>query len=164
MEYSIYKIVPDMSYVITIGSRDKPDSEFREKVQRDIDRAMGAFSRERGASHSLAILTDPNFDNSPEDLPTTEIFPGGQYLIFALIYSNPHDPAESREDLGENRAELERAFERIIGEDNINDINIGLVLLRDCSIKLFTLFAPSSPEFYKGWIKGHPEGNQWIKR
>ena len=165
MRYAIYKIEPSLSYLITIGSRDKPDSEFRERVQSDINRAMGAFSRERGSSHALAIVTDSNSAESGEESTIPELFPGGQYLIFAL-FSSGEISAEFREELSGNQTELEGAFRRLLGEDNPSDISIGLVLLRDCSVKLIPAYAPSGPGYRKGWIKSMPEetAREWLKR
>ena len=57
MGYSIFQINPRRSYGITIGSRIKPDSEFREQVISQIDRAMLSFGGGLGDSSNEMGLT-----------------------------------------------------------------------------------------------------------
>ena len=94
MRYSIFQINPRRSYGITIGSRVKPDSEFREQVISQIDKAMLSFERLEGQSHKVAIL--PDWEVSEEgssELP--ELKAREQYLIFALLYSKAGDSGEA---------------------------------------------------------------------
>ena len=163
MRYTIFKIIPPTSYMITIGSRVKPDGAFRERVSSDIDRAFGTFSRERGASHSIAVIRSGYEESGEETIP--ELFPGGQYLIFALTYSNSLDSAESKGDqeLEEDRLEITRALERII-DPVTNDIRIGVILLQDCSVTMIPVYSPKGPEYKPGWIKNHPMRDDWLQR
>ncbi len=57
MGYSIFQINPRRSYGITIGSRIKPDSEFREQVISQIDKAMLSFGGGLGDSSNEMGLT-----------------------------------------------------------------------------------------------------------
>ena len=162
MRYLIFKIEKHVSYLITIGSPGKADSQFRERVQSDIDEAMSTFSREMGATHSLAIVTDwDTAERGESTIP--ELSPGGQYLIFALFSSEEGSGEIGREELLENQRELERALKSLLGESNTSDISIGLVLLGDCSVKLIPVYAPSGPGFQKGWIERY-DSNYWLKR
>lgn len=163
MRYAIFKIIPTVSYMITIGSREKPDGAFREKVSSNIDQALEKFSRERGASHSIAVIQSNYEENGEETIP--EIAAGGQYLIFALTYSNPLDSAESKRDqeLEEARLEITRALERIV-DPVTNDIHIGVILLQDCSVKLIPVYSPKGPEYKQGWIKTHPSRDYWLDK
>lgn len=163
MRYAVFKILPSSSYMITIGSREKPDGAFRERVSSDIDQALEKFSRERGASHSIAVIRSNYEENGEETIP--EIFPGGQYLIFALMYSNRLDPAESKSDqeLEEDRLEITRALEKII-DPVMNSISIGVILLQDCSVTIIPVYSPTGPDYYPGWIKDHPSQHAWVER
>lgn len=133
MRYSIYSINPNRSYGITIGSRVKPDSQFREQVKNQINEAMVSFERTENQSHRIAIL--PDWDSAelgiPEIPPTLDS--RGQYLIFALLYSPDPNSAESLSDqeLGLYREEIKTMLEGIIGE-----ARAALVLLRDCSVSV----------------------------
>ncbi len=133
MRYSIYSINPNRSYGITIGSRVKPDSQFREQVKNQINEAMVSFERTENQSYRIAIL--PDWDSAelgiPEIPPTLDS--RGQYLIFALLYSPDPNSAESLSDqeLGLYREEIKTMLEGIIGE-----ARAALVLLRDCSVSV----------------------------
>lgn len=133
MRYVIYSINPNRSYGITIGSRVKPDSQFREQVKSQIDKAMISFERTENQNYRIAIL--PDWDSAelgiPEILPTLDS--RGQYLIFALLYSPDPNSAESlsNQELELYREEIETMLEGIIGE-----ARAALVLLRDCSVSV----------------------------
>ena len=130
MRYAIFPINPNRSYGITIGSRVKPDSEFREQVVSQIDRAMRSFKRHEGQTHTLAIVPDwePSEGGFPE-LP--ELKARAQYLVFVLLYSKEGDSGEplSNQDLELYKAEIEAMLEGILG-----DTRAALVVLRDCSV------------------------------
>ena len=132
MRYAIFPINPHKSYGITIGSRVKPDSEFREQVVSQIDRAMSSFDRHESQTHKVAIVPDwePSEGGYPE-LP--ELRTQGQYLIFALLYSKEGASGEllSNQDLELYKTEIEGMFSEIFGETRA-----ALVLLRDCSVSV----------------------------
>ena len=163
MRYQIFRILPQLSYMITIGSQAKPDGQFRERVSSDIDRAFETFSREKGASHSIAVIRSGYEERGDESIP--EISPGGQYLICALTYSNPPGSAESKSDqeLEEERQEITRALERVI-DPVVNDINIGIILLQDCSVTVIPVYSPKGPDYRPGWIRNHPNRHEWVNR
>ena len=132
MRYLIYPVYPARSYSITIGSRDKPDSEFRELIREQIDKAMSSFERQRGEAHTVAVIPDwqigePGLESLP-NLPNN-----GQYLIFALLYSNP-DSAEklSNQELELYRRDLEEALSGIANKET----RAALILLQDCSVSI----------------------------
>ncbi len=133
MRYAIYPIDPRKSYGITIGSRVKPDSEFRELIRSQIDTAMGSFEREENQRYEIAILPDWETAESgiPEAPPSLDS--GKQYLIFALLYSPDPGSAESllSGELEFYREELEIMLEGILGETRA-----ALVLLRDCTVSI----------------------------
>lgn len=132
MRYSVFPIYSNKSYGITIGSRVKPDSEFREQVVSQIDKAMSSFERSENQTHKVAIVPDsePLEGGSPE-LPRLET--RAQYLIFALFYSKEGDSGEALDNhnLELYRAEIESMLSGIVGETRA-----ALVLLRDCSVSL----------------------------
>ena len=102
-------------------------------------------------------------ERGEESIP--EISPGGQYLICALTYSNPPDSAESKSDqeLEEERQEITRALEQII-DPVVNDINIGIILLQDCSITVISVYSPKGPEYRPGWVRNHPQRHTWVDK
>ena len=132
MRYSVFPIYSNKSYGITIGSRVKPDSEFREQVVSQIDKAMSSFERSENQTHKVAIVPDsePLEGGSPE-LPRLET--RAQYLIFALFYSKEGDSGEALDNhnLELYRAEIESMLSGIVGETRA-----ALVLLRDCSVSI----------------------------
>ena len=132
MRYAIFPINPHKSYGITIGSRVKPDSEFREQVVSQIDRAMSSFDRHESQTHKVAIVPDwePSEGGYPE---SPELGARGQYLIFALLYSKEGASGEplSNQDLELYKTEIEGMFSEIFGETRA-----ALVLLRDCSVSV----------------------------
>lgn len=133
MRYAIYPIDPRKSYGITIGSRVKPDSELRETIRSQIDRAMGAFEREENQSHRIAIL--PDWETAESGLLEVPALDSRkQYLIFALLYSPDPGSAESlsHAELEYYREELGSMLEGISGEET----RAALVLLRDCSVSV----------------------------
>lgn len=132
MRYAIFEINPYRSYGITIGSRVKPDSTLRERIQSQIDTAMEALERISPQTHRIAIIHDGDISEIgvPEVLPYLK--PYKQYLIFAILYSRD----ESREplapqDLESYRKELLGMFEGILGSTRG-----ALVLLQDCSVSI----------------------------
>lgn len=132
MKYYIYEIDPTRTYGFTIGSRLRPDTEFREQVRNQIDQAMKMFDRESTETHSIAIVQDYEF--SETGLPTVpELKGGSQYLIFAILYSAP-DSAESLSDLELElfRNEVARMIETGMGDS----AKIALILLQDCSVSV----------------------------
>lgn len=132
MRYAIYPINPRKSYGITIGSRAKPDSEFRALVKGQIERAMGAFERDENQSHSIAIV--PDWDTAESGLPEVPaLSPREQYLIFAIFYSPNPDSAESlsTQELEFYREEIGAMLEGVLGPTRA-----ALVLLRDCSVSV----------------------------
>ena len=133
MRYSVFPIYSNKSYGITIGSRVKPDSEFREQVVSQIDKAMSSFERDKDQTHKVAIVPDWE----PGELGLPEIAPlssGRQYLIFALLYSDP----SSKESLSNSELEFYRKeIEGMLGGllDTTN-AKAALVLLQDCTIRV----------------------------
>lgn len=136
MRYYIQEIKPNLSYGITIGSRVKPDSEFRDLVKSQIDRAMESFERESQFTHEIAII--PDWDSSESgilELPLLYAY-GKQYLIFVILYSAP-DTAESlsKEEIELYKSEIERMLSGTLGEEAV----AALVLLQDCSVNVFEI-------------------------
>lgn len=133
MRYAIYPIDSRKSYGITIGSRVKPDSELRETIRSQIDKAMGAFEREENQSHRIAIL--PDWDTAESGLPEAppSLDYRKQYLIFALLYSPDPGSAESLSgaEIEFYREELGLMLEGILGKTRA-----ALVLLRDCTVSV----------------------------
>lgn len=139
MDFAIYKIEPHVSYMIAISPRVKPDSEFRERVQSQINKAMEAFERAPGQSHKVAIVPEEELSESNGGLSPKEpgipripyLKPGGQYLIFALRKSSG-DSAELEDirELEAYREELEAMFSLL------DSAIVGLVLLQDCSVNV----------------------------
>ncbi len=140
MRYRIFQIEPHVSYGITIGSRIKPDSEFREQVVSQIDRAMSSFERDRGQTHKVAIVPDWELDGSSESgLPSgigfpgiPYLYPGKQYLMFALLYSEP----SSKESLSNSELEFYRKEVEGMISGFTNSVRAALVLLQDCSVNV----------------------------
>lgn len=131
MRYLVQGIDPDKSYGITIGSRVKPDSQFREQVVSQIDKAMSSFQRGKGQTHTLAIVPDwePGELGLPEIPPLS---PGSQYLVFALLYSDP----SSKESLSNSELEFYRKeIEGMLG-GILDTTRSALVLLQDCTIRV----------------------------
>lgn len=155
MRYAIYKIEPFISYMITISSRSKPDSEFRERVIAAIDRAMGSLEREARQSHKVAIIREEELSESNGVLSPKEpgipgvpyLKPGSQYLIFALRRSSGDSAEETDiQELEGYREELEAMFSLL------DSVTIGLVLLQDCSVTVLettrgTSRAPRDTQF-----------------
>ncbi len=137
MRYAIYKIEPQLSYLITISPRSKPDLDFRERVITAIDSAMGSLEREPSQAHKVAIIPEEEISESNGNLSPHEpgipgipyLKEGAQYLIFALRKSSG-DSAESENirELEAYREELEAMFSLL------DSVRIGLVLLQDCSV------------------------------
>ena len=133
MRYAIYEINPNRSYGITIGSRVKPDSELRELIRSQIDKAMGAFERNKPQTHKIAIVPDwDSAESGSPDIPN-DLGINGQYLIFAIVYSPEPDSAESLtgQELDLYREEIGAMLEGILGKTRA-----ALVLLRDCSVSV----------------------------
>lgn len=139
MRYYVYEIDPTRTYGFTIGSRIRPDTEFREQVRNQIDQAMNLFDRDRTETHSIAIVQDYEFSDT--GLPTVPVLTGGsQYLIFAILYSAP-DSAESLSDyeLELFRAEVGNMIAAAMGDS----AKIALILLQDCSVSVLEIVSRS---------------------
>jgi hypothetical protein len=139
MKYAVVQIDPNKSYGITIGSRVKPDSEFREQVVSQIDRAMSSFNRDKGQTHTLAIV--PDWEPGEPGLPEVPVLtPGAQYLIFALLYSD----SGSKESLSNSELELYRKeIEGMLG-GLLDRTKASLVLLQDCTIRVMETWRGAS--------------------
>jgi len=139
MKYAVVQIDPNKSYGITIGSRVKPDSEFREQVVSQIDRAMSSFNRDKGQTYTLAIV--PDWEPGEPGLPEVPVLtPGGQYLIFALLYSD----SGSKESLSNSELELYRKeIEGMLG-GLLDKTKASLVLLQDCTIRVMETWRGAS--------------------
>lgn len=132
MRYAIYEINPRKSYGITIGSRVKPDSQFREQVKSQIDKAMDSFERNPEQGYGIAIVPDwDSAESGSSEIPSLNY--RGQYLIFALLYSPDPDSAESlsNQEIELYREEIGEMLSGIAGETRA-----ALVLLRDCSVSV----------------------------
>ena len=139
MRYAVFQIDPNKSYGITVGSRVKPDSEFREQVASQIDRAMISFNREKGQTHTLAIV--PDWEPGEPGLPEVPVLnPGYQYLIFVLLYSDP----VSKESLSNSELDLYRKeVEGMLG-GLLDRTKAALVLLQDCTIRVMETWKGAS--------------------
>jgi hypothetical protein len=134
MRYAIFPINEYRSYAITIGSRVKPDSQFRETVNQQIEEAMGAFDLSEGQTYQIAIIPDSEGDESG-DREMSGLRDSNQYLIFALLYSNL-DSGESLTDseLEGIRGEIGSMLKGVFGE-----ARVALIVLRDCTVNVLEI-------------------------
>ena len=121
-------------YNLFIETEDKPDSELRELIRAQIDKAMSSFERRDPQTHRIAII--PDWDSAESGSPEIpeSLDSRNQYLIFAIVYSPEPDSAESlsHAELEYYREELGSMLEGISGEET----RAALVLLRDCSVSV----------------------------
>jgi hypothetical protein len=131
MRYATFSINPRKSYGITIGSRDKPDSQFRETVRENLDRAMESFELEEDQGYSIAIVQDTgSAESGLPEIPSLNN--REQYLIFALLNSDP-DSGDSltERELEEYRVEIWGMLRGVLGKTKA-----ALILLQDCTVTI----------------------------
>lgn len=150
MRYAIFEIKEHRSYAITIGSREKPDSQFRDLVTGQINRAMESFTRDKAQGHKISVIHDwETADSGASDL--SEIPGHGQYLIFALRSSEPGTGNRlSEEELMKYGRELELMFGSLLG-----DTKAAHVLLQDCTVNVIEI-APGEPFAGSLWVDVNP--------
>lgn len=127
MRFEAIQIRGSNKYNFIILTRDKPDSELKERIRAQIREAMEALGRKE-ESYSVSILEDDRAEE-PGDIGYPELKPGANYLLFA--FRSDRDSAEypSPRAFEEEREELAKGIFKPSGS------RVALVLLYDSRLQ-----------------------------
>lgn len=150
MKFITYEIKGGEHYLFSIGSRVKPDSLLRERIEASINEAMEAVkythvptswgSPSKPGQYDTRwkveiSQTQKEEDSGSEDIP--EIDSKKNYLIFEIVQSEDRLEEEELKALQFRTAEN---FSYL--RDPQDRGKIGLVILQDCTVKRIVIPGP----------------------
>lgn len=136
MKIYAIKIESNKRYGFTIGSRSKPDSRFKNDARTQIELAMRSIAPE--SPFGIAIVHDPAGEFDARDDP--EIQTMAPYLVFVTLEGMGDDL--SGVDIEEAENEVSEMLRGMFGDD-YDTLKLGIVILRDCTVKIVTSPNPS---------------------
>lgn len=126
MRFEAIEIERSANYNFIVGTKDKPDEALKERIREQIREAMEALGREP-EGYSVTVMRD-DWEDRPEEREYPTLFPGRNYLLFAMLSSGSSGESLSSGELEERKSELAK------GVFCPANTKIALVLLQDSRI------------------------------